>query len=68
MPSNDGVRRLAIAVLTQASEESRHDDAALAEAARQFLTERNADFEHWTTLAGLDSDAVRERLRRKCDA
>jgi hypothetical protein len=35
----------------------------LAEAARRFLTQPSEDIDRWVTLAGLDAEAVQQRVR-----
>jgi hypothetical protein len=64
MLNDHGVRRLAVAVLQLVVEDIHHQDAALADAARRFLTRPSDDLDRWVTLAGLRTEAVRQRVRR----
>ena len=62
MLSDDGVRRLALAVLQQAVADIHSPIPDSRRSAAAFI-ERREDFDQfWCALAGLDGDAVRERL------
>lgn len=62
--NDDGVRRLAIAVLQQAVAHLRGPISGYRRSAAAFMTRRE-DFEFWCALVGLDGDAVRERLSER---
>jgi hypothetical protein len=59
----DGVRRLAIAIVQRALDDLHNQDAGLADAARRFLTRPSDDLDRWVTLAGLRTEAIRQRVR-----
>ncbi len=61
MLNDQGVRRLAAAVLRQAIADLQSPIPEYRRSAAAFI-ERREDFEFWCALAGLDGDAVRERL------
>jgi hypothetical protein len=62
MLNDDGVRRLAVAVLQQSVAELQGPIPEFRRCAAAFI-ERREDFdEFWCALAGLKRDAVRERL------
>jgi hypothetical protein len=62
MLSDDGVRRLAIAVLQQAVADLHSGIPETAAAPRRFIGRREDVDQFWCALVGLDGDAVRERL------
>jgi hypothetical protein len=59
--NDHGVRRLAIAVLQQAVADLQGPIPEYRRSAAAFMARRE-DLEFWCALAGLDADAVRERL------
>ena len=61
MLNDHGVRRLAAAVLQQAIADLHSPIPEYRRSAVAFV-ERREDFEFWCALAGLETDAVRERL------
>jgi hypothetical protein len=60
--NDDGVRRLAIAVLQQAVADLRGPTSGYRRSAAAFMARREDFDQFWCALAGLDADAVRERL------
>jgi hypothetical protein len=52
-----------VAVLQLAVEDIHHQDAARSEAARRFVTQPSEDLDRWVTMAGLDTEAVRQRVQ-----
>ena len=63
MLNDDGVRRLAAAVLQQAIADLQSPTPEYRRSAATFV-ERREDFEFWCALAGLETDAARERLEQ----
>ena len=65
MLSDDGVRRLAVAVLQVAVSDLHSAIPEYRRSAAAFI-DRREDFDgFWCALVGLDGDAVRERLDRR---
>jgi hypothetical protein len=62
MLNDHGVRRLAIAVLTQAVADLQGPIPEYRRSAATFMARRDDFDEFWCALVGLDGDAVRERL------
>lgn len=63
MLNDDGVKRLAIAVLQQAMSDLDSGSAGDRESARAFIA--RDDFDCWCILAGVNPTAARERLARR---
>jgi hypothetical protein len=59
---DDGVRRLAIAVLQQAVADLHSAIPEYRRSAEAFMARREDFHGFWCALVGLDGDAVRERL------
>jgi len=62
MLSDDGVRRLAIAVLQQTVADVHGSIPEDRRSAAAFIARREDFDEFWCALAGLNADALRERL------
>jgi hypothetical protein len=60
--NDDGVRRLAIAVLQQAVADLHSATPEYRRSAAAFIDRREDFDQFWCALVGLDGDAVRERL------
>jgi hypothetical protein len=65
MLSDDGVRRLAIAVLQQAVADLRGPISGYRRSAAAFIARREDFDQFWCALVGLDGDAVRDRLNEQ---
>jgi hypothetical protein len=65
MLSDDGVRRLAIAVLQQAVADLQSPIPEYRRSAAAFIGRREDFDQFWCALVGLEGDAVRERLDRR---
>jgi hypothetical protein len=62
MLDDDGVRRLAVAVLQQAVADLQGPIPEYRRSAAAFMARREDFDQFWCALAGLEGDAVRERL------
>jgi len=62
MLDDDGVRRLAVAVLQQAVLDLQGPIPEYRRSAAAFMARREDFDQFWCALAGLEPDAVRERL------
>jgi len=63
--NNHGVRRLAIAVLTQAVADLQGPIPEYRRSAEAFMARREDFDQFWCALVGLDGEAVRERLSER---
>jgi hypothetical protein len=65
MLDDDGIRRLAVAVLQQAVADLQGPIPECRRSAVAFMARREDFDQFWCALAGLEADAVRERLARR---